>query len=150
MEGTQAKLTAGKIFIASRVPDIAGIYEESAIEFPEKRRAPLKIQIELHISRLVDEVNLTILLHIIARTERTHIPTAHAVGPTGKITLLVGDYGRVSIGNSQTKGGVKREGVAAINAQAAHKIEVDFYILGIGNIKQPVLARFVLTCLDDL
>ena len=75
MEGTQAKLTAGKIFVAPRVPDIACIYEESTIEFPEKRRSPFKTQIELHISRLVDEIYFAVLLHIIAGpSERTFQP----------------------------------------------------------------------------
>ena len=73
-------LERGKIGILH--PDITGIQEQRSFKLPEKSSTLLCIQIQLQISRLVDEVDSAIISFIFTRTQFSDSPSSHRVGTT--------------------------------------------------------------------
>ena len=75
-----AELSSRLVGIVAQGPDVAGIDEQGPAELPEELCAVFGIQVNLHVARLVDEVDASVLLLVLAGSERAHAPSAHAVG----------------------------------------------------------------------
>ena len=76
----ETELSARLFVIFAQRPDVTGIDEEGSAELPEQLGAVLHVEVELHVARLVDEVDGSIALLVFARSQRTHAPAAHTIG----------------------------------------------------------------------
>ena len=90
-ERVEAELSAFGTDTAACGPDVAGIDEGRAFEFPKQRTAILHGEVDFQVAGLVDEVDVAVLLRIAPRAELAHVPTADRIGTAGEITLFVGD-----------------------------------------------------------
>ena len=82
VEGIDLELTSWLVGIITQCPDITTIEEERTIEFPEEVRAVFKIEVELHVTRLVDEVDGSIVALERSRSESADAPSTDGVGAT--------------------------------------------------------------------
>ena len=62
------------------------------MQFPEEVRTVLYIDIQLHIARLVDKIDVRSAVPVASRAEGTHSPATHTVGTARKVTLLERQY----------------------------------------------------------
>ena len=79
-EVIEMELSLGLLLIVSDGPDVTGIQEQGAIELPEELGTVLHIQVELHITGLVDEVYASVTTDESTRTQRAHTPASHTIG----------------------------------------------------------------------
>ena len=80
VERVESELTARLFFVVAQGPDIAGIDKQSTIKFPEERCAQFCIQIQFHVARLVDEINLSVGASETTWSQLAHAPSTYAVG----------------------------------------------------------------------
>ena len=139
----EAELSAGLFVVLADGPDITGIHEEGSVEFPEQVRAILGIQVELHITRLVDEVDTSVLFLILSRSQRTHGPSTHTIGTTGEIAFFKGHHGGVAIGIGHAKTSMENQLVVLINHQDMTQIQIALHILRKGDVKHLIMTQFV-------
>ena len=105
-ERVEAELSAFGTDTAACGPDVAGIDEGRAFEFPKQRTAILHGEVDFQVAGLVDEVDVAVLLRIASGAELAYVPSAHRIGAAGEITLFVGDDLRVAEGDGDAKCGV--------------------------------------------
>ena len=77
VEFIKFELPARLFFIIAQGPNVACINEECPIDFPEEESAIFCIQVNLHVARLIDEVNGTICAMKLTRSESSYIPTSY-------------------------------------------------------------------------
>ena len=82
VEGIDLELTSWLVGIITQCPDITTIEEERTIEFPEEVRAVFKVEVEFHVTRLVDEVDGSIVALERSRSESADAPSTDGVGAT--------------------------------------------------------------------
>ena len=87
-ELVEAELAAGLVVIVANSPDVAGIDEEGTIEFPEEEGTILHAEIELDVSTLVQEVDLSVCSLVGTWTERTHCPSTHGVRTSREVSFF--------------------------------------------------------------
>ena len=101
------ELTARLVGIVAESPHIAGIDEEGSLELPEEVATQFGIEVNLHVTRLVDEVDAAVFAGIASGTERAHTPSANAVGTAREIAFLEGQHIAVTIRHSNTDTGME-------------------------------------------
>ena len=79
-EAVKLKLSSRLVGVVSDSPYITGIHEESAGELPEEPCPVLHVEVELHVSGLVDEVDGTVLSRKSSRPESPDRPSPDTVG----------------------------------------------------------------------
>ena len=134
------KLAAGLVGIVACRPYVARVGKDGAVQFPEQECAILEAEIELQVSRLVDKVDLSVVAPVLPGAEPAYLPAAHRVGAACEITLLVGDYRGIAVGQGYAEVRVERHGVAFVDDKVFDKIEVGLGVLGKGDVKELVVA----------
>ena len=99
----ELKLSARLLFVFTQGPYITGIDEQGTTKLPEQIGTILEIEVELHIARLVDEVDTSVGANELTRTQTAHTPTTHTIGTTREETLLERQDTAVAIGIGNTK-----------------------------------------------
>ncbi len=143
VELAEAELSARLVGIIARVPNIAGVNKESAVELPEKMGAVFKTEVEFQIAGLVDEVDFTIGAHVATGTQAAHIPAAHTVCSSGKITLFIGHNGGVAVWNGQSESQMESHRIAVVDDHAFGVVEIELRILRINDVEEFILSMAV-------
>ena len=94
----EAELSAGLVGIVAQCPDVARIDKQGSGEFPKQLCPIFEVEVEFHVARLVDEVDLTVFACKASGTESSHRPASHTVGSSREISLLEGQDGAVAVG----------------------------------------------------
>ena len=74
------ELSAWLVGIVAERPDVSGINERRAVELPKEMGTKLNVEVELHVARLIDEVNAPVGASELSRAELPHAPSSHRVG----------------------------------------------------------------------
>ena len=143
-ELVEAELTARLVGIVAYGPNVARIEESGSIDFPKKMGTILYVHVQLHVARLIDEVDTSVLSLKRTRPQAAHRPSAHAVGTAAEVTLLVGQDVAVAVGIGNAKADMEREGIVGRESEALGEVKVALDILRIGDIEQSVLVQTVL------
>ena len=106
-QSRELELSAWLVLIVAERPDVSCIDKERPVELPKQKRTVFQVHVELHVACLRDEVDLTVLVLITARSQTTHTPSAHTVGTTSKVTLLKGQHLTVAIGIGDAETGME-------------------------------------------
>ena len=104
-------------------------------------RTILQIQVQLHVARLGDEVNLAVLVLIAARAQTSHAPASHAVGTTREVALLERQHLTVAIGIGDAEAQVHHQLIVLSASYLLHDVEVGLHVLGIGYIEHLILSE---------
>ena len=144
VELVEAELSAGLFGIVAQRPDVARIDEGSSIELPEEEGAIFEVEVELHIARLVDEVDAAVGTTERARSQSAHAPSAHRVGTAREVALLEGQHSAVAVGPGNAEVGMRHELVVGVELPQVRVVEVELHVLGIGNTEERVLPILVL------
>ena len=105
------------------------------MELPKQLGAVLYVHIQLHVTRLVDEVDAPIGTAKAARPQFSDAPSPHRVGPTREVSLLKRQDFRVAIRISKPQIYVQRQRVVRIKGNQTGIVKVAFDILCVGRIK---------------
>ena len=100
--------------------------------------AVLRTQVQFQVTRLPDEVNLTVRAREAARTQATHAPASNTVSTTAEIAFFIRQHGGVPIRESDTRPQVYSQRVALIEAKALGEIEISLNVLRISDVEQRV------------
>ena len=134
------ELSSGLFLILPQRPDVSSIDEECAIEFPEQVCAVFHVDIEFHITRLVDEVDGTIRTLERARTKSSDAPSPHRVGTSREIPLLEWQHPAVAIRIGHTDVEMHHQRVHMVEAENPGVVEITFHILGEGDVEECALS----------
>lgn len=135
VELIQLELSAWLLFVGTKGPDVAGIYEERTLELPEQRRAVLGIEVELQIARLVDEVDTAVGASELSWSQLSYTPSSHGVGSTREISFFERQHSAVAIRIGYAEACMQRQGVALVKLHQMGVIEIKLSILSVGYIK---------------
>lgn len=149
VELVEFKLSSRLVFIIPDRPDVAGIHEEGAIEFPEEMGAVLHVEVEFHVSCLVDEVDGSVIPLERARSETSDTPSSDGVGSTRKIPFLERQHGTVAIGICQSESCVHHQRVSVVEGEDMREFEVALDILRECNVEEGVLSLTVFVELEQ-
>ena len=86
----QAELATGLFRIIADSPNVARVHKHSPVQFPKQESAILRVEVQLDVARLVNEVDTPVSARETSRPEFPHRPSAHTVRPAAEITLLIG------------------------------------------------------------
>ena len=144
VEVIKMKLSARTHLILAYRPHITCIYKQGAAEFPEQLRPVFRVQVQLHVTRLVNEVDASVLLLIFSWSQRAHRPSSHAVGATREVSFLERQYSRVAVGIGHAQSHVQHQLVVMVSQYGVTQVQVALHILRKSDVKQSVLSLFVL------
>ena len=102
-EGVNLELAAGLFSVLAQGPDVSGINKGRAVDFPEQMGAVFGIEVELKVTRLIDEIYSAIAAIETSGTKSTHAPSTDTVGTTAEISLFIWKNGAVAIGIGHSK-----------------------------------------------
>ena len=92
--------------IVACIPYISCINKECSVKFPEQLGTVFHAEIQFQVSRLIDEINLSVLPDIAAWPQFADAPTPDTIGSSCKISFLVRNDRRVSVWQSNAKSSV--------------------------------------------
>ena len=133
------KLPVWLVGIVAKRPDVTRIHKQGTLELPEERGAILGIQVELQVTRLVDEVDASVIALVSAWSQFSYTPTPHRVGSTREISLLERQHGAVAVRISHSQVGMQRQGIAVVETDEVGIVEIEFGILCIGDVEKGAL-----------
>ena len=142
-ELVKLELSTRLVVVRTDGPDVTGINKKRTSYFPEQMCAIFHVEVQLHVSRLVDEVDTSVLADIRTRTKSANTPSAHAIGSTREISFFKRQDSTVSIGISNSKSGMEYELVVVVQLYVTCEVNIPLYVLCIGNIKESVLSLCV-------
>ena len=104
-EGVISKLSAWLVLVVAQGPHVAGIYKECTVDLPKEVCTIFEIDIQLHITSLVDKVDIAIFASKLSRTEISHTPSPHTIRTSREIAFFEGKNTAVAIriGESETE-----------------------------------------------
>ena len=82
------ELATRLLSVVTQRPDVTRVDECCALKFPKEECAVFHVQVQLHVTRLIDEIDAPVLTFVASRTQLTHAPASDAIGAAGKITFL--------------------------------------------------------------
>lgn len=103
VERRKAELPAWLVRITSQCPDIAGIYKNSPVKFPNKMCPELKIHVKFDVASLIDKVYPSVSAKERTGPQLSDAPSAYAVGASAEVTLLVRQNGGIAVWISETQ-----------------------------------------------
>ena len=136
----EAEFTFGLVLVFTDGPYVTSIDEECAVDFPEQMAAQFDIEIQLNISALVEEVDLSVGSFVGTRAETAYRPSTHGVGTTGKVSFFKRKLVAVAVRIGDTEGCMKGDGVVTVDANAFGKVYITADILGKGYAAEGVLT----------
>ena len=144
VELVESELSTGLFCIVTQRPDVTRIDECRSIELPEQERTILQVEVYLHVTRLIDEVNASVGASEATGSESAHTPSAHAVGTAREVAFLEGQHLTITVWPGNADVGVGYQLVVFVELPEAGVVEVELCILCIGNAKERVLSFLVL------
>ena len=133
-KAAEAKLSSRLVVIVSQSPNVSGINEECARELPEEPCPVLHIQVELHVTRLIDKINSSVLAGKASRAEPPDRPSPDTVCPSREIPLLEGKDVTVAIGVCNANPCMQHELVVIVELYVSREDDVCFHVLCIGDV----------------
>ena len=129
------------IFGQAEVPDVAGVREEGAFQFPDDREAVFDIGFHLEVARLARNEEVLGPGLYAARAQGAGLPAAHAVRAAGIELLLERDGGGVAIAVAGAHQEAERHrlGVPAAEAERVAQLQFAAHILGVGDLPDGML-----------
>ena len=143
VELVESELSTGLLSIVTQRPDVTCIDECSTIELPEQERTIFQVEVYLHVTRLIDEVNASVGASEATWSESAHTPSAHAVGTSREVAFLERQHLTITIWPGNADVGVSHQLVVLVELPEAGVVEVELCILRIGNAKERVLSFLV-------
>ena len=113
-------------------------------------RTVLEVQVEFHVARLGDEVDIAVLVLITAWAQTAHAPSAYTVGTTGKVSFLKRQYIAVAVWIGNAEACMEHQLTVLPFKEPVGEFDVELCILGIGDVEGHILAHFVLLCVEGM
>jgi len=144
VESVETELSAGLFGIVSQRPDVAGVDEESSVEFPAQECAIFEVEVEFHIAGLIDEVDSSVGTFERAGAEFSDAPTSHGVGSAGEVSFFEGQDRAVAIGIGHAQTEVQGERVAGIEVEEPGEVGIHLGVLCVGDVEERVFTAGIL------
>ena len=126
--------------IVANGPDVAGIDEEGTVELPEEEGSVFDAEVELQVTRLVDEVDTAIGSVVGTWSQRAYRPSSYAVGSSCEIAFLERQDVGITIRISDTDGCMDGYRVVLVDAETLREVEVTLDILCVGDAAEHSFA----------
>ena len=121
----EAKLSARLLGVRAKGPNVACVYEEGAVKLPEQVCAQLGVEVELHVARLVYEVDASVGSLEPTRSELSHAPSAHGACSSREIAFLERQDVAVAVRISNAQPCMESERVVLVEGEEVGIVEID-------------------------
>lgn len=130
-------------FVAAQSPDVSCVDKQSTVEFPKQMGAIFHVQVHLHVTGLIDEVDVAVPPDVFSRAETSYAPSSHAVRTAGEVAFFERKDIAVTVWIGNAEAEVQHECIVIVEPDVMGIVYIAFDILCKSDIEQFVHPQFI-------